>query len=82
MRIKIEQHEKGQDEFRVTVESLLSLMSRANEIFERSEIDQKRQLIAFVFSNLRLRGKKLEFVLRSPFHLMTNRPTYSSWLGD
>ncbi len=82
LRMRIEQHQKGQDEFRVTLESLISLMSRAYGIFERSEIDQKRQLIAFVFSNLRLRGKKLEFALRSPFHLMTNRPDYTSWLGD
>jgi site-specific DNA recombinase len=75
--MRIEQHQKGQDEFRVTVESLLSLMSRAYEIFERSEIEQKRQLIAFVFSNLRLRGKKLEYLMRSPFHPMVNRPDYS-----
>jgi hypothetical protein len=33
--------------------------SRAVELFERSKIEQKRQLIALVFSNLKLRGKKL-----------------------
>ena len=57
------------------------MASRAAEIFERSNIEQKRQLIAFVFSNLRLRGKKLEFSLRSPFDLMVDRPDYASWLG-
>jgi hypothetical protein len=31
------------------------------DAIERSHVEQKRQLIAFVFSNLRLRGKKLEF---------------------
>jgi hypothetical protein len=55
--------------------------SRSAEIFERSKIEQKRELIAFVFSNLRLRGKKLEFSLRSPFDLMVNRADYSSWLA-
>jgi len=66
----------------MTLESLISLASRAVELFERSKAEEKRQLIAFVFSNLRLRGKKLEFALRSPFDLMVNRPDYSSWLGD
>jgi hypothetical protein len=60
---------------------LISLASRAAELFERSKIEQKRQLLAFVFSNLRLRGKKLEFSLRSPFDLMVDRRSYSSWLA-
>ena len=58
------------------------MASRAAGIFERSKIDEKRQLIAFVFSNLRLRGKKLDFSLRSPFDLMVNRADYEGWLGD
>jgi hypothetical protein len=55
--------------------------SRAADLFERSKTEQKRELIAFVFSNLRLRGKKLEFSLRSPFDLMANRADHTSWLA-
>jgi site-specific DNA recombinase len=80
--MRVEQHQKGEGDFRTTLESLISLASRAAELFERSKPEQKRQLLAFVFSNLRLRGKKLEFSLRSPFDLMVDRRSYSSWLGD
>jgi len=80
--MRIEQHQKGEGEYRTTLESLISVASRAAAIFERSKIEQKRQLIAFVFSNLALKGKKLEFSLRSPFDLMVNRRSYASWLGD
>ena len=55
------------------------MASRAAELFERSKTEQKRELLAFVFSNLRLRGKKLEFSLRSPFDLMVNRTDHTSW---
>jgi site-specific DNA recombinase len=79
---RIEQHQQGDGEYRTTLESLISLASRAAELFERSKTEQKRQLLAFVFSNLRLRGKKLEFSLRSPFDLMVDRRSYPSWLGD
>jgi len=79
--LRIEQHEQGDQGFRATLETLISLASRAADIFARSKPDQQRQLIAFVFSNLRLRGKKLEYSLRSPFDLMVNRATYESWLG-
>jgi hypothetical protein len=67
---QIEQHQHGDGEYRTTLESLISLASRAAELFERSKIEQKRELIAFVFSNLQLSGKKLDFSLRSPFDLM------------
>jgi hypothetical protein len=76
--MRIEQHRQGEGDYRTTLESLISLASRAAELFARSKPEQKRQLIAFVFSNLRLRGKKLEFSLRSPFDLMVNQATHSS----
>jgi site-specific DNA recombinase len=56
--------------------------SRAADIFNGSKIEQKRELIAFVFSNLCLRGEKLEYSMRSPFDLMVNWADHASWLGD
>lgn len=62
MAKRIEQHQQADGDYRTTLESLVSVASRAADIFEGSKIDDQRQLIAFVFSNLRLRGK---FPLRS-----------------
>jgi hypothetical protein len=78
--LRIEQHQKGEGDYRTTLETLISVASRAAELFERSKTEQKRELLAFVFSNLRVRGKKLEFSLRSPFDLMVNRADHTSWL--
>ena len=36
--------------------------------------------MAVLFSNTQLRGKKLEFSLRSAFDLMVDRAGYTSWL--
>lgn len=55
--IHSEQHRTGESGFRATLDSLTSIASRAADIFAGSKDDQKRQLIAFVFSNLRLSGK-------------------------
>ena len=79
--LRVEQHQKGEGDFRTTLETLISVASRAAELFERSKTEQKRELLAFMFSNLRLRGKTLEFSLRSPFDLMVNRVDHSSWLA-
>ena len=66
--LRIEQHQEGEGDYRTTLESLISVASRAADIFERSKTEQKRELIAFVFSNLRLKGKKarifIAFTLR------------------
>ena len=59
--LRIDQHQDGEGDYRTTLESLISVASRAADIFESSKTEQKRELIAFVFSNLRLRGKKLEY---------------------
>src|ERR1700730_18792182 len=41
---RIEQHQQGDAEYRTTLENLISSASRAAELFERSKIEQKRQL--------------------------------------
>ncbi len=79
--LRIEHHQKGEGDFRTTLETLISVASRAADLFERSKTEQKRELLAFVFSNLRLRGKTLDFSLRSPFDLMVNRADHASWLA-
>jgi hypothetical protein len=54
----------------VTVNMVLSLASRARGIFESSEVDEKRQLLNFVFQNLELKEKKLSVTLREPFKMI------------
>ncbi len=77
---QISQHQSGDQDFRTTLECLIGIASQAAELFARSKIEQKRQLMGFMFSNLRLRGKKLEYTMRSPFDLMVALPDRSKWL--
>jgi site-specific DNA recombinase len=54
----------------ITANTVLSLASRARDIFESSEVDEKRQLLNFVFQNLELKEKKLSVTLREPFKII------------
>jgi site-specific DNA recombinase len=47
----------------ITANSVLSL---ARDIFESSEVDEKRQLLNFVFQNLELKKKKLSITCENP----------------
>jgi len=73
---------KADENFKVTVNTVLSLASKAYEIFESSNIEQKRKLINYVFSNLQLEGATLRYSLKKPFDLMVDCTTQSEWLGD
>ena len=73
-------HNDADEQFAVTLTSLISLASKAYEIFESSKIAEKRQLIAFMFSNLRMNGVKLLFDLKQPFNLMMNLHSHAEWL--
>ena len=42
LAMQIEQHQQGDGAFRTALESLISVASRAAEIFERSKVEQKR----------------------------------------
>lgn len=69
LRNQLARHETADLEFHVTANQVMQLAKRAWEIFESSEVEEKRQLLNFVFQNLKLDGKNLLVTLREPFHL-------------
>lgn len=60
-------HEKADHNFYVTANMVMNLAARVKEIFESSEVDEKRQLLNFVFQNLKLDGKNLSIDTCEPF---------------
>lgn len=67
------------ENFYLTANMTLNLAKRAYEIFESSEIFEKRQLLNFLLQNLELRGKKLLFELKTPFDTVLQANKCSNW---
>jgi hypothetical protein len=63
---------EADENYSSTIVSLLNICSRAPELFESSRVEQKRELIDLLFSNLQLRGKKLEYRLKKPFDALVD----------
>ncbi len=80
IKVRLDKVGKANDEFSITVNYLLDISSRAFELFKSSEIDVKRKIINFVFSNLVIDGKNLEFSIRKPFDKFVNLSKGSNWL--
>jgi hypothetical protein len=51
----------------ITAKTVLDLAKRAKELFMSSKLEEKQQLLNFVFSNLKLDGKRLAVILKEPF---------------
>lgn len=68
--IRLEELTNADENYHITATTLFSLANRALEIFESSEVNEKRQLLNFLLQNCRLSGKNLAFELRSPFGMM------------
>ena len=64
---------------------VMNLATRAREIFESSEVDEKRQLLNFVFQNLKLDGKNLSIDTCEPFTTLVDykkSPKGWGWLDS
>lgn len=72
---------EADETYSITTIALLNLATRAPELFESSKVEQKRQLINFLLSNLTLRGQNLEYTLNKPFDVLVKMDYRSEWLG-
>lgn len=65
----------------ITAKTVLDLAKRSRELYESSNIDEKRQLLNFVCSNFLLDSGKLRWELREPFSILVKMGGSTVWLG-
>ena len=65
-----------------TMITAVELISKAYKLFEISKIDEKRQLINFIFSNLKLNGNNPDFIIRKPFDMLVNLESCPYWRAE
>ena len=76
----MEEHNKADENFYITASQVLDLSNRALEIFESSEVKEKRALINLLLQNSLLSERKLLFSLRSPFYMIAKCGQIKDWL--
>ncbi len=72
---------EAQDNYFITAKYVLDLVNRAHELFESSEVEEKRQLIKLVLQNLRLEDDKLLWDAVKPFDTLLNVSDSQGWCG-
>lgn len=77
---KIEQLNKADEEYYLLADTILSLSQRAGELFESSELEQKKEIIKLTLQNLTLIDKKLSYDLIKPFDVILKANDNHIWL--
>lgn len=75
LALELEEHSKADYDYQTTVATVLNLARRAKEIFDSSEIHEKRAFINYLIQNPTVADKELVFTLRKPFDLVLNLAT-------
>lgn len=74
--------QEADDSYYVTAKYLLELANRAYELFKSSEVEERRQLIKLVLSNLRVEDKLVRYDAIKPFDTILNYADGQLWLPD
>jgi len=80
LQIELEEHTKADYDYKTTMATVVSVARRAKEIFEGSEIIEKRQFLNYLLQNPTVNGEKLEFTIRSPFNFVLELADNPNWL--
>ena len=74
LQVELEEHTKADYDFLNTVSATFSIAKRTREIFDSSEIDEKRQILNYLLQNPVVKDKKLYFTMKKPFDMLLNIP--------
>ncbi len=75
----IARNNSGDSDFKIALSGMLTLMAKSSQIFQSSNIAEKRALLGLVFSNLQLEGSNLRFTLRKPFDQFAKVSECQEW---
>src|SRR3990167_976761 len=78
---RIEQLEESDDNYFTTAKYVLSLANKAHELFENSEVEEKRQLINLLLSNVRVEDEYVLYDVQKPFDMIINCSDSQLWRG-
>lgn len=77
----VQSFDEADDQFNNKLADLIELAAGAPNNFAGSGTTRKRELMNFVFQNLKLNGKKLEYSMRSPFKEFADCQNLQDWWG-
>lgn len=80
LNLELEEYTKADHDYHIHISTVLNLTRRVKEIFDSSEIQEKRALLRFLIQNPLVQGKNFEFKLKKPFDTVLQLVGSPHWL--
>ena len=77
---KLVEYTNNDTSFQITSAYLLELASKAKNIFERSQPEQKNKILRMLLANPTLKAKRLQLTLLKPFASVLDNSNSLNWL--
>ncbi len=77
--LRLERLQDAEDNYYTTAKHILDLSSRAYDLFLGSEVEERRQLIKLVLSNLEMEDKNIVYDVQKPFDLIVDCSERKAW---
>lgn len=78
---KLVEYTNNDTSFQLTSAYLLELASKAKNIFERSQPEQKNKILSMLLANPTLKAKRLQLPLLKPFASALDNSNSQNWLS-
>ncbi len=81
LNFRLTQLQEAENNYYITAKCVLDLTTKVFDVFKSSEVDEKRQLIKLLLSNLQLKDEKIVYDVQKPFDDIARMFGKTSWRG-
>ncbi len=82
LEIELSEYGNADTEYKIVISTVFSLARRAKEIFDSSEVNEKRQILSYLLQNSTLNEKTPCYTMRSPYNLILGLHSNPNWLRE
>ncbi len=82
LEMELSEHNRADNDYKTTISTVFTIAKRAKDIFDSSEVDEKRQILSYLLQNSTLDQRKPYFIMRSPFNLILDLADHPVWLRE
>ncbi len=79
INVRLAKLQEAENNYYIITKRLLELTSKAHDLFIGSEVDEKRQLISLVLSNLQISGENIVYNVVKPFDAIMKSNDCQVW---
>lgn len=73
--------QEAEDNYYITAKYVLEMAKHAYDLFMRSEVEERRQLLTLVLQNIRLSGENIVYNVQKPFDVIKEASDRNLWRG-